>query len=95
MIRLTKTTLAAMAMFFAIAEGAPRSASAQVCSAAIDAKPIFCAVPADCTGTNLSALQPGDPVTITGQFTNTSTYASNPPPNPPAGKLQAGSTIKV
>ena len=44
---------------------------------------------------DLSEARAGDAVTITGQFTNTSTYSSNPPPNPPAGKLQAGSTITI
>ena len=75
--------------------GGPREAAAQICSAAIDSKPVLCKIPADCPGTDLTKIQPGDPVTITGQFTNTSTYASNPPPNPPAGKLQAGSIIKI
>ena len=74
---------------------APRDASAQVCSAAVDTRPALCAVPADCPGTDLADLQPGDPVTITAQVTNQSTYFSNPPANPPAGELLPGSTVKV
>ncbi|MFM8413028.1 MAG: hypothetical protein ACKOCT_22465, partial [Alphaproteobacteria bacterium] len=92
---LSRLAVLSTAAVLAVVGSMSREASAQICSAAIDSKPVFCKVPADCTGTNLSAINPGDPVTITGQFTNTSTYATNPPPNPPAGTLKAGSTITI